>query len=133
VTRVLLDTSVLIGHERAGGLLAHLPEDVDLAIAAITLAELGVGVELASAEHQAARAAFLDNVRRRIPLVLYDTEVAAAHARLLAEVRRQGRPRGAHDMIIAASALATERAVITADPAGFLDLPGLDVRIVGSD
>jgi tRNA(fMet)-specific endonuclease VapC len=132
VTRILLDTSVLVQDERAGRLVAELPRDADLAIAALTLAELGVGVELASPEHRPGRHAFLQEVRTRIPLVLYDADVAAVHARLLAEVRRQGRPRGAHDLIIAASALATERAVMTADPAGFSDLPELDVIVVGS-
>jgi tRNA(fMet)-specific endonuclease VapC len=131
VTRLLLDTSVLIGHERAGELTAHVAEDADLAIAAITLAELGVGVELASPEHQQQRAAFLDSVRTRIPVILYDAEVAEVHAQLLAQVRRAGRPRGAHDLIIAASAISTRRIVITADPAGFDGLDDLEVLVVG--
>lgn len=126
MTRLLLDSSVLIDGERAGDLAAQLPEDADLAIAAITLAELGTGVLLASARHREARAAFLRDVAA-IPVVAYDADVARVHAGLLAEVQRRGRPRGAHDLIIAASALATDRAVVTRDARGFSDIDGLRV------
>jgi hypothetical protein len=59
--------------------------------------------------------------------VLDYTPVAAAHhARLLAHVRRSGRPRGAHDLIIAAHAAETGRLVLTRDAkARFSDLPGI--------
>lgn len=129
MTRFLLDTSVLIDDERSGGLLERLPEDADLAIATITLAELGTGVELASARHRPARAAYLEAIRE-LPSVHYDADVAAVHARLLAQCQRLGRPRGAHDLIIAASAIATDRIVVTRDPDGFVDLPGLQVLAV---
>lgn len=76
----------------------------------------------------AARAAFVDDVLAAIPVVAYDTEVAEAHARLLVHVRRHGTPRGAHDLLIAATASATGRTVVTADVAAFLDLPGLEVH-----
>jgi tRNA(fMet)-specific endonuclease VapC len=46
-------------------------------------------------------------------------------------VRRAGRPRGAHDLIIAATAVATGRIVVTADGDGFADLPGVSVRGYG--
>lgn len=130
MTRLLLDTSVLVDAERTGELLAHVPEDADVAIAAITLAELGAGAELGAPRRRAARAAFLARVAA-IPLVHYDAEVALVHARLLAEVHRRGTPRGAHDLIIAASAVATDRAVVTRDARGFADLDGLDVIVVG--
>ena len=38
-----------------------------------------------------------------------------------------GRPRGAHDLIIAATARVTSRTVITADPSGFDGLPGVSI------
>jgi tRNA(fMet)-specific endonuclease VapC len=53
----------------------------------------------------------------------YGLDVATAHGRLLAHTRRTGSPRGAHDLIIAATARATERAVVTSDEDGFADLP----------
>ena len=49
-------------------------------------------------------------------------------AELLAVVRTQGRPRGAHDLLIAATARSTGRTVLTADTTAFADLPGVEVR-----
>jgi tRNA(fMet)-specific endonuclease VapC len=129
VTRLLLDTSVLVDHERSGRLLDLIPHDADLAIAAISLAELATGVELASDRHRAARAAYVAELGR-LPIVVYDEDVAAVHGQLLADTRRRGRPRGAHDLIIAASSIATARSVVTSDAGGFADLPGLDVLLL---
>jgi tRNA(fMet)-specific endonuclease VapC len=47
---------------------------------------------------------------------------------LLAHVGRTGRARGAHDLIIAATAAARDRFVVSTDSAGFADLPGVSVR-----
>ena len=58
----------------------------------------------------------------------YDIGVAETHAELLVAVRARGQPRGAHDLIIAATAKAHDRAVVTADARAFHDLPGVDVR-----
>jgi tRNA(fMet)-specific endonuclease VapC len=63
-----------------------------------------------------------------IPTVDYDLDVARAHAELLAHVRRTGSPRGAHDLIIAATAKTTTRTVVSADVAAFVDLPGVTHR-----
>ncbi|HXW79177.1 MAG TPA: hypothetical protein VEJ84_06740, partial [Acidimicrobiales bacterium] len=61
-------------------------------------------------------------------VVDYDATVAAAHAELLVVARHQGRPRGAHDLIIAATANATRRDVVSADRSAYEDLPGVTVR-----
>jgi tRNA(fMet)-specific endonuclease VapC len=50
------------------------------------------------------------------------------HAELVVEVRSQGRPRGAHDLIIAATAKAFDRTVVTADRTAFRERPGVEVR-----
>ena len=97
-------------------------------MAAITIAELLVGVELADAGHRAQRQQFVDDVRAAIPIVDYNSTVASSHAQLLVHTRRQGRPRGAHDLIIAATARATERELVSADFAAFRDLPGVSLR-----
>lgn len=110
-------------------MLDQLIDDDELpAIAAITLAELGVGVELARGRRRAHRRAFLDEVAEVIPVLPYDAAVAAAHRTLLVAVRRSGTPRGAHDLIIAATALAASRVVVTSDVRGFIGLPGVEVR-----
>jgi tRNA(fMet)-specific endonuclease VapC len=129
VTNLLLDTTFLVGAERAGDNLdALIADEDDVAVAAITIAELRVGVELASIANRPGRELFVDTVVAAIPVVDYDLTVAEVHAKLLADVRRRGRPRGAHDLIIAATARATGRVVLTADATAFSDLPDVAVR-----
>ena len=128
MTAVLLDTTFLIDVERrAADVDAALAADDDVAVAAITVAELLVGVELAPQAVAATRGAFVRDVIETIPVIDYDLRVARAHAQLLAAARRAGRPRGAHDLIIAATARATGRRLVTAHAAGFTHLPGVDV------
>jgi tRNA(fMet)-specific endonuclease VapC len=129
VTDLLLDTTFLVDAERAGYSLDDLIADEDdVAVAAITIAELRVGVELASRATRRGREQFVETVVAAIPVVDYDVNVAAVHAKLLAAVRQRGRPRDAHDLIIAATARAAGRVVVTADAAAFSDLPDIAVR-----
>jgi len=92
------------------------------------VAELHVGVELSEGQRRARRQAFLDDVVGTVPVLPYDLDVAAAHGELLVAVRRQDLPRGAHDLIIAATAKASSRTIVTADTAAFHDLPDVSVR-----
>lgn len=120
---------MLIDAERSAvDLDVLVADDDEPAVAAITVAELGVGVALASGARRRARQAFLDDIVSSLPVLGYGIEVARAHTRLLVAVRRTGRPRGAHDLVIAATALAAGRTVVTGDGPGFDDLPGLAVR-----
>ena len=120
---------MLIGAERTSTDLDDLiADDDEPAIAAITVAELGVGVAMASGRRRAVRQAFVSDLVAALPVIAYDLAVAAAHTELLVAVRRAGRPRGAHDLIIAATARATGRTVVTADEADFASLPGVRVR-----
>jgi tRNA(fMet)-specific endonuclease VapC len=126
--RLIIDTGVLIASERGrAGLMDTIGEDDDLVIAAITVAELRTGIELATARYRAARAEFLVKVLETLPVEPYDLATAEAHGRLLAHVHRGGTKRGAHDLVIAATAVATKRTVLTTDlRARFHDLPGVD-------
>lgn len=129
MSRLLLDTTFLIDAERSGDTLDDtIDDDDDVAIASITIAELRVGALLARGRRRARRAAFVEDVVATIPLLDYGLEVAEAHAALLAAVRTQGKPRGAHDLIIAATAKAFERTVVSADSSAFDDLPGVRLR-----
>ena len=126
LSRLLLDTTFLIDAERSDTSLDDVIEDDDdVAVAAITLAELLVGVELSKGRTRHSRQSFVDDIVASLPIVDYDLAVARAHSQLLVAVRRQGRPRGAHDLIIAASALSSNRVVVTADQAAFKDLPAV--------
>ena len=129
MTRLLLDTTFLIDADRSGESAAEaIDDDDEVAIAAVTVAELRVGVLLSAGSNQADRLAFLNDVLATIRIVDYDESIAESHAELLVHVRRQGRPRGAHDLIIAATAKASGREVLSADRAAFADLPGVQVR-----
>ena len=129
MTRVLFDTTFLIDAERTGDDLDDIiDDDDDVAIAAVTIAELRVGVLLADRKRRAARTSYVDDIIATVPVLDYDLDVAEAHAQLLVEVRTQGKPRGAHDLIIAATAKAFDRTVISADAAAFSGLTGVEVR-----
>jgi tRNA(fMet)-specific endonuclease VapC len=126
---LILDTTILIAAERASmGIDDVVADGDDVVIAAITVAELLVGVALADARHRAARQAFVDSLLAAIPTEAYGQETARMHADLLAHTRNGERGRGAHDLLIAATARACGRTVVTADATGFADLPGVIVR-----
>lgn len=131
--RLIVDTGILIALER--GKLAVdqlLGVDDDVAIAAITVAELLVGVELADQDRRQPRQDLVDDLLSAMPIEPYGHGTARAHARLLAHVKRAGRPRGAHDLIIAATAVATGRSVLTLDSAAqWTDLPEVTAVAVG--
>ena len=94
----------------------------------MTVAELLVGVEAATGRRRALRTAFVEDLLTVVPVEPYDLDVARAHAGLLAATRAQGRTRGAHDLIIAATAVVRRRSVVTEDRTGFEGLTGVDVR-----
>lgn len=124
--RLILDTNVLIAYERGAIDRASLDND-ELAISAISVAEYRVGIELADTAARAAdRARALAAIVSAVDVLEYTEATAVCHAKLIGHVRRAGTPRGAHDLIIAAHALQTERIVLTFDAkARFGDLPGV--------
>lgn len=126
---LILDTTVLIDAERAGLPLDDLVDDQDsVSMAAVTYAELLHGVEMADGRRRQQRQQFVEAVAGAVPIIAYDRRVAATHATLLAFVQRAGRPRGAHDLIIAATAATYDLTVVTSDPDGFDHLPGVSIR-----
>jgi tRNA(fMet)-specific endonuclease VapC len=132
VARIILDTGVLIdavrGQVRLGAMLNH----DDVALSVIVLTEFLEGAELDPDEaRQAAQRAFLDDLRGVVSVEDYTGKVVPDHVQLLVHTRRTGRPRGAHDLIVAATARATGRTLLTTDSnAAFHELPGLDTRVV---
>jgi tRNA(fMet)-specific endonuclease VapC len=118
----------LVDAERGGDSLGEAIDDGDdVAVAAITVAELKVGVQLAKGPRRDKRQRFVAAVLDAVSIEPYDVEVAEAHAVLLAHVRRVGTPRGAHDLIIAATARALARQVVSLDRSGFAELPGVSL------
>lgn len=126
--RIVVDTSVLIAAERGREISELIAPDDDVAYAAITAAELWVGVHRAGLAQRAARRDLVEQRLAAITCLPYGLEVARAHGELLAHVTAAGQPRSAHDLIIAATARATGRTVVTLDRGGFDALPGVRVR-----
>lgn len=125
---LLLDTTFLVDAERGEVALDDvIGDDDDVALAAITVAELIVGVRRAEGRTQRRRQSYVDDIVESIPILPYDASVALEHAELLIAVRDSGRPRGAHDLMIAATARSSRRSVVTADRTGFANLPGVTV------
>jgi hypothetical protein len=112
VSRVLLDTSVLIG---TGG-----PTDVEAAISVASLAELHFGVLIAAdPDERARRAQRLGVIEATFDPLPVDTAVAREWGRLAAAVaERGGQPRRrVVDLVIAATANVHDVPLLTADTA----------------
>ena len=125
----LLDASVLIAGERGAldlnGKLAENRED-EVALAAITVAEILHGLHRATKEEQKARReAFIEELLADFPVVPFDLEVARVYAFLGATLASQGISIGPHDLILAATAVATRARVATRDERSFPKIPGL--------
>lgn len=124
----ILDTSLLIDVERGS---ARIPDDEEVAVAAITAAELLHGVHRADRSRRAAREAFVEGVLSTIRTVPFDLHVARVHARLWAELAATGRTPGAHDLQVAATAVALGWSVAATDRRAFQNIPRLNVLSVG--
>lgn len=127
----VIDSSVLIAAERGEIDLTSVtgasPDD-DVVMSAITASELLHGVHrLRSAVQRARTERLVERVLATLTVVPFDLPVARAHAILSADLRSRGAAVGAHDLIIAATAVALGFAVATRDRRSFPKIPGLRV------
>lgn len=128
--RALADTSVFIGLENARIDDEAMPASVSVSV--ITIAELRLGVLIASAvEDRARRMATLRLAESLEPLPV-DDAVANAWATLVARLRDQGRKAPLNDSWIAATAIANDLPVMTQD-ADFDTMPGVRVIRLASN
>jgi predicted nucleic acid-binding protein len=129
---VLIDTSVIIAAERHGmepaDLTAAVAEE-DTLIASITASELLVGLHRAdSGARHLRRQIFVEALLAALPVIPFDLGVARVHARLWAHLAGSGQMIGAHDLMIAATALHLNGVVLTYNVREFARVPGLEVR-----
>jgi tRNA(fMet)-specific endonuclease VapC len=129
--RVILDTGTLIAIERGKlDVDAVLGLD-DAAIASVTAMELLVGVERAVEAHKQARSVRVEAVVASLPIEAYTLAVARIHARLAVQAMSAGKPRSAYDLMIAATAAATNRILLTTDArAEFDQLAGVRSEVI---
>lgn len=125
---VLIDTSVLVDAERRGQPLERSIGEQERAISAITASELLHGVHRATDERvRVRREAFVEHLLASIEALPVTIAVARAHAGIWAGLERRGKIIGAHDLWIAATAVAHGMSVATANAGEFERVPGLAV------
>jgi tRNA(fMet)-specific endonuclease VapC len=127
----LVDTSVLIAAERGDidlDALLRAQGNQDIAIATICASELLHG------PHRMVNAVARARAERTVEIVLdcfsivdFDLEIARLHACLGADLAARGTAVGAHDLIIAATALSLGYSVATRDRRSFPKIGGLEV------
>ena len=133
---LLIDSSVFIALERRGQPLSVLGlvagQDEALALAAITASELLTGAYRADTpERRTRRQAFVEAVLEVIPVFPFDIRVARTHAQIWTQLAGTGQTIGAHDLLIAATALAYGYSVLTDNVREFSRVPGLEVKQPG--
>lgn len=130
----LIDSSVLIGVERRALVLNEaLREHADdaVAIAAVTASELLHGVHRASTPAQRQRRqSFVERLLAALPVLPFDLVTARVHASLWADLAARGSSIGAHDLLIAATAIAAGYRVATTDRRSFPRIPGLELVVL---
>jgi len=69
----------------------------------------------------------VEGLLARFAIIDFDIEIARLHARLSADLAARGTQIGAHDLIIAATALSLDYRLATRDKRSFPKIPSLDV------
>lgn len=129
---IIFDTSAIIaierGHESLDALIAGREEEL-FGISVITAAELLHGVERADTdERKLRRQAFVEKVIESFPVFPFDLMVARIYARIWAAIAQKGWTVGAHDLIIAATAISLDYTVATINIRDFENIPGVKME-----
>lgn len=128
VKRYLLDTNIvsyfLKGlHPGLHGRMRLALQAQDIAISAITRAELRYGQHLMAADDK--RRARIDLLLADLPVMPWNTAAADIYGEIAALLRRQGTPIGEMDTQIAAHALAQDLILVTHNTRHFERILGL--------
>jgi tRNA(fMet)-specific endonuclease VapC len=126
----LIDSSVFIAGERGRVDLADLLASFrgePLALSAVTASELLYGLHRSRTPAQRERRnAYVEAILTQMTVLVFDLTVARVHSAVSAELDRSGRRVGAHDLMIAATAMAHDYRVATRDLRSFPKIQGLE-------
>ncbi len=127
---LMVDANVFIHFERRSlpiDLSAWEPSD-GVFISVVTVSELLMGVHRADNEsRRERRSKFVEAIIAGVSVLDFTVIVARRHARLHAQLSQQGRLIGAHDMIIAATALHYNLPLLTDNVEELSRVAGLSV------
>jgi predicted nucleic acid-binding protein len=126
---LLIDTDLLVELERgvASERIERLLGDEQRAISVITVSELLHGAMRAAGDRRATRRAFVEHLLQAIQAIPITEAVARVHADIWADLAARGEVIGAHDLWIAATALAHGLGIATRNAGEFTRVPGLRV------
>ncbi len=131
---VILDTSVLIAAERHDTALSRLVRDREtepFGLSVITISELLHGVYRAPSDKtRLKREAFVESVIATFPVYPFDLTSSRIYARVWATLLKKGIRVGAHDLIIASTAIALGFSVATFNLRDYKKIPELVVEPV---
>ncbi|MFL5386465.1 MAG: PIN domain-containing protein [Longimicrobiaceae bacterium] len=129
---ILIDTSVLIAHERGQfdveARIRETGEDTAY-LSVITASELLHGIWRAVDPNiRNRRTAFVEAILRELPVLGIDVAVARIHAQIWAQQQAAGRIIGPHDLWLAATCIAHGFRIATRNVREFARIPGLRVE-----
>lgn len=130
---LILDTCILIRAEKQNDTVNFDKWQFyeEACISVLTVSELLIGVHRADTEaRRLKRSAFVEGIINEIPIIDFTPDVARIHAEIYAYLAQQGQLIGAHDLIIAATALSHGYALLTTNDQEFNRIPGLQVLTV---
>ena len=129
---IIFDTSVLIAIERSAVNIERLVEgreDEPFGISTITVSELLHGVHRADSENRRLkREAYVEKIIETFPIYSLDLSAARIYARICANLAKKGISVGAHDLIIASTAISLGFSVATFDIRDYRKIKGLKIE-----
>lgn len=126
----MLDTNICIYtiKQKPPEVLSRFKKELPdgLCISSITLAELKYGVEKSAKpeRNELALAQFLT----ALSIIPFDDLAAVEYGRICAELQKQGTPIGTMDMLIAASAIASDMTLVSNNTREFERVSGLSLE-----
>jgi len=127
---LIVDTNVLINFEkkdRSVDLFAWSSGD-ELFVSVVTVSELLMGIHRANTpERRQRRSEFVEAIIQGVNILPIDLAVARVHAEIYSELATAGQLIGAHDLLIAASALQGQHGLLTDNVQEFTRIRRLQV------
>jgi tRNA(fMet)-specific endonuclease VapC len=127
---LMVDTNVFIKFEKSGNTIDFSTWDSSqrVFISVVIVSELLMGVHRANTEERRLRRSdFVEAIIAGVGVLDFTVAVARVHAGIHADLATRGQIIGAHELIIAATALCHELSVLTDNVDEFSRVPGLHV------